>query len=133
MDIFSTTKLLESALNGASLKHKIIASNIANVDTPYYKSKEVTFKTALNNAMGQKSLKSYRTHEKHIRFSTEQEEPFHAKVRSNPNLMFNHNGNNVDMDYEMAQLAKNQIWYSALVDRTNSKFQSLKSVINERG
>lgn len=131
MDLFKTTRVLESALSGATLKHRIISSNIANVDTPNYKSKQVSFQSALKKALGQKVLNSYRTHPKHIKFSTELEGVFTAKIHSNPNLLFNHNGNNVDMDYEMAQLAKNQIWYTALVDRTQSSFQSLKTVINE--
>lgn len=131
MDLFKTTRALESALSGAMLKHRMIASNIANVDTPNYKSKQVSFQTALTEALGKKSLKSYRTHPKHIKFSTEQDGVFTAKVHTNPNLIFNHNGNNVDMDYEMAQLAKNQIWYTALVDRTQGSFQSLQKVINE--
>lgn len=130
MDLFSSTKLLESALNGATLKQRAISSNIANGDTPNYKSKEVTFQTELSNALQQqKSLKSYRVHKNHIPFSTENERGFQAKVNTNSNTLFNHNGNNVDMDYEMAQMAKNQIWYNALIDRTNGRFNSLKKVI----
>lgn len=74
MSIFSTsTTNLENALNVASLKQRVISSNVANVDTPNYKSKEVSFQSALLNAVEQqKGLKSYRTSEKHLPFSTHQ-------------------------------------------------------------
>ena len=41
------------------------------------------------------------------------------------------NGNNVDMDLEMAELAKNQLWFNALTERVNGKFNTLRTVINE--
>jgi len=135
VNLFSgTTTKLENALNVASLKQKVISSNVANVDTPNYKSKEVSFQTALMNAMeNNKSFAAHRTNEKHIQFSNQagqQITPF-AKVISRPNSLFNHNGNNVDMDYEMAELAKNQLWYNALTERINGKFNSLRTVIND--
>lgn len=43
--------------------------------------------------------------------------------------MYSHNGNNVDIDKEMAELAENQIYYNGLVDRINGKFGSLQTVI----
>ena len=42
---------------------------------------------------------------------------------------YNHNGNSVDMDQEMAELAKNQIYYNALMERINGKFAVLQTVI----
>ncbi len=44
-------------------------------------------------------------------------------------LVYNHNKNNVDLDKEMSDLAQNQIYYNALVERLNGKFNSLKTVI----
>lgn len=43
--------------------------------------------------------------------------------------MFNHNGNNVDIDFEMSQMAQNQIYYNALIDRLNGQFNSIKTVL----
>lgn len=45
------------------------------------------------------------------------------------NTRYNHNGNGVDMDKEMADLATNQIYYNALTERINGKFNTLQSVI----
>lgn len=137
MNIFSPTAArLEQAIQVATIKHNAISSNIANVDTPNYKSKEVYFQSELNSALGslkkEESLETKRTHEKHIPFqklSASISLPIQIKERAN--TLVNHNGNNVDIDYEMSQLAKNQLWYNALVDRMNGQFNSLKTVINE--
>ena len=53
MNLFSgTISRLENALNYSSTKQKVISQNIANVDTPNYKAKEVSFKAAFNEALG---------------------------------------------------------------------------------
>ena len=56
MDLFSgTISNLEKALNYSATKQKVISQNIANVDTPNYKAKDVTFKAAFNEALGDSS------------------------------------------------------------------------------
>lgn len=132
VDIFSSTRLLERGLNVASLQQRVIAENIANEATPFYKRKTVSFEDQLQKALTNTgSLKSQRTNSKHIPFSTELSVEMKPKIQTHNSNLFNHNGNNVDMDYEMVQLAKNQIWYSALTDRINGRLQSLKTVIKE--
>lgn len=127
MELFGgTIQKLESSLNYASAKNRTISSNIANIDTPNYKSKEVVFKDVLNEV--KPSFDAKHTHPKHIPFeSVNSGSSF--KTITNQNTMYNHNGNNVDIDKEMADLAKNQIYYQSLVDRINGKFDSLQTVI----
>lgn len=128
MDLFgsSTFKALERGLDGSQLRQKAISQNIANVDTPYYKAKNVTFKQTLSEAMNQPTLQANRTNDKHVEFSKSTNSPL---VQTNRNTMYNHNQNNVDIDFEMAELAKNQIYYNALIDRMNGRFTSLQTVI----
>jgi|SRR5699024_2874256 len=126
MRLFDNTfTSLEGALQYASKRNQMISNNIANADTPYYKSKDLVFKSHLNKAMENK-VTSKRTHSKHYKSSTMKQS---YQVVTNHRTMFNHNGNNVDMDIEMANLAKNQIYYQAVVDNINSKFHQLQSVI----
>ncbi|MCM3759442.1 flagellar basal body rod protein FlgB [Alkalihalobacillus oceani] len=128
MDLFggSTFRVLERGLDGAQLRQNAISQNIANVDTPYYKAKDVSFKETLQQAMNEPKLKAYRTNEKHLEFSTTSQGPV---IETTRNTMYNHNQNNVDIDLEMAELAKNQIYYNALIDRMNGRFSSLQTVI----
>jgi flagellar basal-body rod protein FlgB len=126
LKLFSHTfNILEQGLEYSSLKQKVISHNIANVDTPNYKAKEVHFKAELNRAI--RSLEAHRTHPKHFEFKNVLHSNFSVTTRND--VIYNHNGNNVDIDKEMSDLAANQIYYNALVERLNGKFNSLKNVI----
>ncbi|MDN4607470.1 flagellar basal body rod protein FlgB [Sporosarcina highlanderae] len=125
MNIYgSTISLLERGLNFSSAKGKVIAQNIANVDTPNYKAKSVSFKELLHESSSS-SLRAYRTNELHLDFT--------SNVSTNGikslDFRYRHNGNGVDMEKEQADLAANQIYYNALVDRLNGKFNTLQNVI----
>jgi flagellar basal-body rod protein FlgB len=127
MELFGVTfNTLQQSLTYASVKNQTIASNIANVDTPNYKARDVVFKNILQNELSN-SITAKRTHPKHIPFSNDPKLPY--KVVVNKDTTYNHNGNNVDIDKEMSELAQNQIYYQSLVERINGKFNSLQSVI----
>ncbi|MFD2044096.1 flagellar basal body rod protein FlgB [Ornithinibacillus salinisoli] len=127
MNLFGgTIQSLEKSLDYATMKNQTISTNIANVDTPNYKSQDVVFKNVLNDALAN-STSAKRTDARHIPFGESQHTPY--KIVTNNETAYNHNGNNVDVDKEMSELAKNQIYYQALVDRLNGKFSSLQSVI----
>lgn len=119
-----TIRQLEHALNYRSANHKAIANNIANADTPNYKAKTVEFRDTFNE-----TLKAYRTDAKHVPFSSERNSSPSYRVRTNQDTSYSHNGNNVDVDKEMSQLAENQLHYQALVQRMNGKMNSMKMVL----
>ncbi|WP_226034953.1 flagellar basal body rod protein FlgB [Aquibacillus saliphilus] len=123
----NTINSLEQSLDYASLKNQTISNNISNADTPNYKAKNVVFKNVLDNEI-ENTFQAKRTHAKHIPFQSSINQQSH-RVISNSSTTYNHNGNNVDIDKEMTELAKNQIYYQGLVDRLNGKFTSLQSVI----
>lgn len=126
MKLFGQTiHTLERALDYSALRNEAISNNIANVDTPNYKSKDVVFKDMLHNAM-KNSLQAKRTHEKHFPF-TNANDAFQVITRHD--TAYSHNGNNVDIDKEMSNSAKNQIYYRSMVDRLNGKFNTLQNVI----
>lgn len=123
MNLFSNTiTTLENAINYSNQKQKVIAQNIANVDTPNYKAKTVTFKDSLSSAMSANV-----TNSKHISFASSNSS---TAVVSKNGVTYNNSGNSVDMDKEMTDLATNQIYYNALIDRISGKFSSLESVIS---
>ncbi|RCW70723.1 flagellar basal body rod protein FlgB [Saliterribacillus persicus] len=123
----STIQNLEKSLDFATVKNNTIAQNIANADTTNYKSKNVVFKDVLKNEL-EDTFETKRTDPRHLSFSNlDRSQSF--RITQNNSTMYNHNGNNVDIDKEMTDLAKNQIYYQALVDRINGKFSSLQSVL----
>ena len=121
-----TIQTLEKSLAYSSAKNRTIANNIANVDTPNFKAEKVEFKNVLTDVVNGK-IENKRTHSKHFSFQENVDQPY--VIKRNKNTMYNHNGNNVDVDQEMAELAKNQIYYQAVVDRLNGKFSNIEKVL----
>lgn len=126
MKLFSNTiSTLENGLNYSALKQKVISQNIANEATPGYKAKDVSFKQSLEEAVN--TIRANRTDQRHFDFKGSQLS--NASVITKKNVSYNHNGNSVDIDKEMTDLASNQIYYNALIERISGKFSSLQAVI----
>ncbi|KMK77212.1 flagellar basal body rod protein FlgB [Alkalihalobacillus pseudalcaliphilus] len=128
MNLFSgtTMQMLEQGLRGSTMQHKAISNNIANVDTPNYKAQRVSFDHVLQNELAQVKINAHKTDRRHFDYK--------SSTASSPMIetqktTYNHNGANVDVDVEMAELAKNQIYYNSLIDRLNGSYSNLKMVI----
>lgn len=126
--------ILENAISASSLRHKVISDNIANVNTPEFKRSEVDFEGFLREAMNptKKKLAMTTTNEKHLTGNTTVVAPtaVTAKTRLVAENSFRTDGNNVDIDIEMANMAKNTIYYNASVQQLNRYYSSLKTAIN---
>ena len=131
--IFSgTIPLLEKTLDLRSMKHNLIVSNIANMDTPNYKTFDIIIKEELENAMGTgKNIKLKRTRAEH--FSERETLSNNVKFRADDTQQFSMktNGNSVDIDKEMGKLSENNLMYNALAQIISRKFEGLKNVIRE--
>lgn len=125
MDLFSgTIQNLENALGRADIKQKVITNNIANIDTPNYKAKKVSFRNLLDQETS--NLEAVKTDYRHVDFTGSGDD---YSIVSSSDTSYQQNGNNVDIDKEMTDLAENQINYQALVERMSGKFNSLKTVL----
>ncbi|SDI93673.1 flagellar basal body rod protein FlgB [Natribacillus halophilus] len=125
MALFSSNvQSLHSGLDGAALRQETIADNIANVDTPNFKARKAHFQHTLNEA--EQRFDAYKTSGRHVDFGGE---PRGAYTSVDRNRMYDHNGNSVDLDKEMAAMANNQIYQAALVDRMDGQFSSLKTAL----
>lgn len=118
--------LLKEGMDAASLRSKVHANNIANVNTKGYKSYYVTFEDALNDST--QKLDMYRTDPRHI-----------DNVGSGSDISLKHDtdtsitsdGNNVDIDGEMVNQATNTLMYNALITQLNSKYSLTSYIIND--
>jgi flagellar basal-body rod protein FlgB len=119
--------VLEQALGAAALRHKVIANNIANVNTPGFKKSDVVFEEKLAEAMAGKKATMTRTHAKHL--PGRQGDAFAPSVVTDTKTSLRTDGNNVDIDAEMANVAKNTIYYNAVAQQLGSYFANLKSAI----
>lgn len=117
---------LEAGLDWAAKRQQAIANNIANVDTPGYKRQDVTFPETLAQVQNTK-LKLRRTNAGHM--SPLATEAFFTIKHQGTSLR--NDSNNVDMEAETAELAKNTLYYDALIDRVGGYFRNLRLVISE--
>ncbi|WP_256761377.1 flagellar basal body rod protein FlgB [Cohnella sp. WQ 127256] len=107
---------LENGIHAAAMRHRIIANNIANEDTPYYKRSDVAFEELLSQAIGTqrtKSLAGRMTDTRHIPINASYPSPS-PRVVTDESTAINNNRNNVDIDKEMALQAENQLRYNLL-------------------
>lgn len=122
-----TYQILRNGLDASAKRQRVISSNIANVNTPGYKASIVKFETELQKAMEHKGT-LMTTHEKHIGVGEVSEVAGTVEVTSGQSM--NENGNNVDIDREMVDLAANEIYYNALIEQVNRKLSGMSYVIN---
>ncbi|MBR2733056.1 MAG: flagellar basal body rod protein FlgB [Selenomonadaceae bacterium] len=136
--IFSSTNFnyLPRAMTAATIRQEVIANNIANVNTPNYRKSVVNFEELLAREIyGEEpdgKLKMYRTHDKHLPPTPLK---FHAEptiIEDTTNIMRVDN-NNVDIDIEMATLAKNQLYYNALATELGAHVTRMKNAITSNG
>ena len=113
------TSLLEKGLDLASLRHWAISNNIANVNTPGYKRRDVDFQAEMRKAMEDRQSPG------------EPGADGPGTVFVDQSTSLRNDGNNVDVDFEMTCLAENSILYSALARQLSSRFQLMRTVITE--
>jgi len=129
--MFGTVDFLKLALDGSSLKHEVISNNIANVNTPGYKRKVVDFENVLKSKLIESGVKLYTTNNKHIGGDKENNPDF--SIKENKNYLVRRDGNSVNIDVEVAERAKNEIYYNAVITQLSRQFEAINSVINNEG
>lgn len=103
-------ELIKTSLDATELRGKTIANNIANVNTPDYKRKYVSFEETLNKVGEQPKI----------------------EVKEDKGTSVRTDGNNVDLENEKVNQAANSLMYNGLVSITTTKLAMAKSVITGR-
>lgn len=112
------TRNLERALNRTSQRHGVVTNNLANVNVPGYKRRDVDFAISLEQAENQ---------------SDSRIQALQARL-SGPNAgagSVRIDGNSVDLESEVMAIAESELRYQTLTEMTNRYFTGLKSVIRE--
>jgi flagellar basal-body rod protein FlgB len=125
-----TLKALEASLKFRDLRKDLILSNIANAETPGYKAKKIEFEEALARALDTDDQMNMNiTNQKHFNVGNGGFKNLEPEVFEDPNGIVSNDGNNVDRDKELAELAENKIMYDASVQLINKKLGLLKYAI----
>ena len=127
-----TIGILGRALDYRVRNQRVIASNIANIDTPGYRAKKLKFDEELRRAVENKDIHLKKTDRKHLpglqeagmggpsSFTVEKESGSTAGDSS------------LDIDREMAKMAKNNLLYEATVKMLSKKFDLMRAAIEGR-
>jgi len=109
-------QLLERFLDLASRRHTVISSNLANIDTPGYRARDLDFGRELRRA--------------EMQFPDEPTLPW---VRQVPGLIERPDGNNVNLERETMALAEVQLRYRTGVELLRAEIRRLLTAIREGG
>ena len=115
---------LENVLSWSARRQEAVSANIANIDTPGYRSKDYSFQQEMD------TIGMAATSDKHM---------MPAEMSSSANIfevesrVQRDNGNNVDLDREMTEMAKNGLQYITVIQILNQKMRTLRSSIQEGG
>ena len=113
-------ELAQKSLDALWLKQTVISSNLANVDTPGYKSRTVEFESILEDALSQAGS------------LTESDlDSIEAEVKVDYTTAAREDGNNVDVDAESIELARVQMQYEYLIRAVSSELERTKYVVTE--
>ncbi|MGE4294205.1 MAG: flagellar basal body rod protein FlgB [Campylobacterales bacterium] len=114
-----STKYIQAALNARATRQDLISSNLANVDTPFYRSKDIHFEGML----AEQAHKEFNRH-KEKKLSLAATSSMHLQPKDSgpqkPVLFYRdghmarNDGNTVDLDVETSELSKNGVMYNAL-------------------
>jgi flagellar basal-body rod protein FlgB len=129
--------LVQRSLDASALSQQVISNNLANVDTPGFKRSNVVFNETLRKAMEARSNKPQqlglaRTDGKHFDLNAAPElDAVQPEVVTDVTTTLRNDGNNVDIDREVALLSQNTVWYQTLAQITQMQFSSLRTAISE--
>lgn len=128
---------LEQSLKAANLRHQVIANNIANANVPGFQASEVSFEERLKAALEgnvppeQPGLVGLTQHPGHIPIGQSARPAGQEPQVVTPLAVMRQDGNNLDVEAQMAKLAANQLWYQALVRSVSDEFARLQTAIME--
>lgn len=131
--------LMSKALDYRAARQDLIAGNIANEDTPFYRPRDIRFEETLQaeakkifNEPQVKKLELAQTNGAH--FSSAQEEvSSQAELYYRDGHLARNDGNSVDLDVETTEMTKNSMMFQALTSAVKKEAMLFKSVIEASG
>ncbi len=124
---FDYVDVLKKAADASYYRNEILSNNVANVDTPGYKRKDLEFEEHLNRALERagdmNSTLSEKVH------NVDLSDAKMVAYIDDGDLSYRLDDNNVDIAREEVELASNQLVYNGLVDSMTQEFSRIKSVL----
>lgn len=124
--------ILGEVLNFAQARHTVLAGNLANVNTPGYRTRDLSqaeFQERLKEAIAQ--MQRTPTSDSPGILSADPDEPLRQVRSSLENLLY-HDDTNIDLEKQVAEMTKNHLLHNLALTILTHQFQLLQSAISER-
>ncbi|WP_187296170.1 flagellar basal body rod protein FlgB [Tepidibacter mesophilus] len=132
MRLNDNVNLLSKSLDAYSIRQNAINNNISNSNTPNYKRKDVEFDKILKEMTNENEINIKTTNTAHIG-NNDKNMNLEPKIIVDKNTKSRLDGNNVDIDVEMAELSKNYIKYNVVSQQITNAFKRYKNAISGGG
>lgn len=129
MQASNVTNLLFDQLNFRGEKQKVLSSNIANINTPNYKTKDLVFENEIEKISNKNDLALKITNKNHISHEISPEMKHNPRLEEVPNLEEQNDGNNVNLDQQMSEMSKNSMIFDALQSSIKKDSRLFRNVI----
>ncbi len=133
----TTLPVLEQAVSFAQARHGVLAGNIANIDTPGYKTRDLSpdlFQESLKRALEQREHRS--SHEISPGMMTARDKSREldsfSEVRDSTRHLLYHDQSDVSLESQVTQLAKNQSMHNMAISLLTQQFRLLEAAVTER-
>lgn len=124
-----TIDAMENYMTRLSKRQQVVSSNIANIDVPGYKTKDISFYATMQELMSSPASNLQGSSPEHMQ--TWNLTPAEPQVFEVPGLPMGLDQNNVDIDREMYKLGETSFGYSMMTQLLHFKFREIGSSINE--
>lgn len=124
-NVFDYINVMGATLDATSKREALISNNLANVNTPNYKRKDLRFEKELKNAFIRANGDSVDARVKHLDLDALEPQTYTDYAK----LSYRYDGNNVDINTENGIAAANQIKYNGLMEMLNKNFAQIQSVL----
>ncbi len=130
-EIFSTSTIpaLERTLAFAQRRHELLAGNVANLDTPGYRARDLDV-ADFQNALAESIDRAGETYTQSLLPVTRDD--LYSGPRAATEQVVFHDGSDVSLEHQVTELAKNQHLHSLAAATMRSQFDLLKAAITER-
>ena len=129
MEASSISSKLFEQLNFRGERQKVISSNIANINTPGYKTKELVFEDELKNSITNNSLQMTATNSRHMPNVNSSLANSNPKLMEVENLEEQNDGNYVNIDTQMGEMSKNKVLFDAIQSSIKRDSKLFRSVV----
>ena len=131
--MFRSMDVMQRSLSVAWTRNAVIRNNIANIETPNFKSSSVEFESLLARAARDTTgFRNTMTHEGHRDFrGRENIMSVQPRIIQSRELSMRLDGNNVDIESENVALAQNSLFYNTVTEKLNSEIRRLRTAIAE--